>query len=55
MKQRSTNIEKTAKRLVKRITEQEIYGWPPVCVALCYQPARPKKEGATLPSSKQIH
>lgn len=53
MKQRSTNIEKTAKRLVKRITEQEIYGWPPVCVALCYQPVRPKKEEATQTNSDQ--
>lgn len=53
MKQRSINIEKAAKRLVKHITEQEMFGWPPVCVALYYQPVRPKKEEAVQLSCEQ--
>lgn len=44
MKQQSISIEKVTRQLVKKITEQEIYGWPPVCVALCYHPLRPKHE-----------
>lgn len=52
MKQQSIIIEKAAKQLVKHITEQEVYGWPPLCPALCYQPVRPKKKAAQ-PSSEQ--
>lgn len=40
MKRQSVSIEKVAKRLAKHITEQEVYGWPPLCPALysyyCY-------------------
>lgn len=43
MKQQNLGIEKAAKQIVKHITEQELYGWPPLCPALCYQPVRPKK------------
>lgn len=55
MKQRSISIQEATRQLVKKIAEQEIYGWPPVCVALCYQPVRPKtkKEEAAQPSSEQ--
>lgn len=42
MKQQRIIVEKVAMQLVKKITEQEVNGWPPVCVALCYQPLRPK-------------
>lgn len=41
---KNISIEKVAKRLAKHITEQEVYGWPPLCSALYYQPVRPKKE-----------
>ena len=53
MKQRSINIEKAAKRLVKHIAEQEMFGWPPGGGALYYQPVRPKKEEAVQLSSEQ--
>lgn len=46
MKQQNLRIEKVAKQLVKHITEQEAYGWPPRCPAICYQPIRPKKDEA---------
>lgn len=44
MKRQNISIEKAAKQLVKHIADQEVYGWPPLCPALCYQPVRPKKE-----------
>lgn len=44
MKQQRGIIEKVSKQLVKHITEKEVYGWPPLCPALCYQPVRPRKE-----------
>lgn len=44
MKRQNISIEKVAKRLAKHITEQEVYGWPPLCSALYYQPLRPKNE-----------
>ena len=53
MKQQNLGIEKAAKQIVKHITEQELYGWPPLCPALCYQPVRPKKEEAMQPSGEQ--
>lgn len=53
MKRQSVSIEKVAKRLAKHITEQEVYGWPPLCPALYYQPIRPKKEKAAQLNSDQ--
>lgn len=44
MKQQNIIIEKAAKHLVKHIADQEVYGWPPLCPALCYQPVRPRKK-----------
>ncbi len=34
-------LEENAKKLVKRIIDIEMYGWPPVCFGTIYQPARP--------------
>ena len=53
MKRQNISIEKVAKRLAKHITEQEVYGWPPLCPALYYQPIRPKKEKAAQLNSNQ--
>lgn len=53
MKRQNISIEKVAKRLAKHITEQEAYGWPPLCPALYYQPIRPKKEKAAQLNSNQ--
>lgn len=53
MKRQNISIEKVAKRLAKHITEQEVYGWPPLCPALYYQPIRPKKEKAAQLNSDQ--
>lgn len=52
MKQQNIIIEKAAKHLVKHIAEQEMFEWPPVCVALYYQPVRPKKENAAQSDSE---
>lgn len=53
MKRQNISIEKAAKQLVKHIADQEVYGWPPLCPALCYQPVRPKKEKAVQLNSDQ--
>lgn len=53
MKQQSIRIENVAKQVVKHITDQEVYGWPPLCPALYYQPIRPKKEKAAQLNSDQ--
>lgn len=53
MKQQSNRIENVAKQIVKYIAEQELYGWPPLCPALYYQPVRPKKEEVTQLNSDQ--
>lgn len=50
MKKQNLRIEKATKQIVKHIADQEVYGWPPLCPALCYQPVRPKKEKAAQPS-----
>lgn len=44
MKKQIPVIEKVAKKVVRNLVEQEIYGWPPQCAALYYQPARPRKK-----------
>ena len=44
MKKQNLKIEKATKQIVKHIADQEVYGWPPLCPALCYQPVRPKME-----------
>ena len=53
MKQQSNRIENAAKQIVKYIAEKELYGWPPLCPALYYQPVRPKKEEVTQLNSDQ--
>lgn len=53
MKRQNISIEKAAKQLVKHIADQEVYGWPPLCPALYYQPIRPKKEKAAQLNSDQ--
>lgn len=53
MKKQNLRIEKVTKQIAKHITEQEAYGWPPLCPALCYQPVRPKKEKAAQQSREQ--
>ena len=53
MKNQYLSIERVTKKVIKHITEQEVYGWPPLCPALCYQPVRPKKEKAVKLNSDQ--
>lgn len=53
MKQQNIIIEKAAKQLVKHIADQEVYGWPPLCSALYFQPIRPKKGKNAQPSNEQ--
>lgn len=43
MKKQKHIIEKVSKQLVKHIAEKEAYDWPPLCIALYYQPIRPRK------------
>jgi len=50
VKKQNLKIEKATKQIVKHIADQEVYGWPPLCPALCYQPVRPKKEKTERPS-----
>lgn len=55
MKQQNLKIEKATKQIVKHIADQEVYGWPPLCPALCYQPVRPKKEKTERLSYEPTH
>ncbi len=50
MKKQNLRIEKVTKQIIKHIADQEVYGWPPLCPALCYQPVRPKKEKEAQPT-----
>ena len=34
-------LEKLAAKAVNAIIDSEIYGWPPVCFGMFYQPNRP--------------
>lgn len=43
MKQQKSIIEKVTKKIVEDITDVELYGWPPQCAAIYYQPMRPRK------------
>ena len=36
-------LEKLVKKTVTSMIDIEIYGWPPVCIGMIYQPERPKK------------
>lgn len=54
MKQRSTRVEKVTKRLVKYIADQEVYTWPPRCLALYYQPVRPRKNKKEESSGQHV-
>lgn len=43
MKKQNHLIEGVTKRVVKKIIDQEVYGWPPQCATFYYQPFRPKR------------
>lgn len=34
-------IEKLGKKVISNLTTRSLYGWPPECGALIYQPKRP--------------
>ena len=53
MKKQNLRIKRATKQIVKHIAEQEVYGWPPLCPALCYQPVRPKKPKLTQSCGEQ--
>lgn len=44
MKKQKHIIEGVTKRVVKKIVDTEVYGWPPQCGTIYYQPLRPKHE-----------
>lgn len=43
MKKHIHTIEGVTKYIVKKIVDQEIYGWPPQCATIYFQPVRPLK------------
>lgn len=43
MKKQKHIIEGVTKQVVKKIVDQEVYGWPPQCATIYYQPVRPPK------------
>ena len=53
MKKQKLSIERVTKKVIKHITEQEVYGWPPLCPALCYQPVRPQRESKDAPQCNE--
>ncbi len=42
MKKQKKIIEGVTKCVVKKIVDMEVYGWPPQCGTIYYQPLRPK-------------
>ena len=34
-------IEKLGKKVISNLTTRSLYGWPPECAGLIYQPKRP--------------
>lgn len=53
MKKQKHIIEGVAKRVVKKIVDMEVYGWPPQCGTIYYQPLRPKRELEHKKDSKE--
>lgn len=43
MKSKKHIIEDATKHIVKKIVDLEVYGWPPQCGTIYYQPVRPSK------------
>ena len=35
-------LERVVKKAVTSMIDIEIYGWPPVCIGMIYQPERPQ-------------
>lgn len=54
MKNQNHLIEGVTKRVVKKIIDQEVYGWPPQCATFYYQPVRPSKVKKEEPEKKKI-
>lgn len=44
MKKQKHTIEDITKQIIKKIVDQEVYGWPPQCATIYFQPVRPSKE-----------
>ncbi len=44
MKRQKHTIEGMTKHVIKKIVDQEVYGWPPQCATIYFQPVRPSKE-----------
>lgn len=53
MKNQNHLIEGVTKRVVKKIIDQEVYGWPPQCATFYYQPVRPSKVKKEEPEKKK--
>lgn len=43
MKKQKHIIEGVTKRVVNKIVDVEVYGWPPQCGTIYYQPVRPSR------------
>lgn len=41
-------LERMVKKAVTSMIDIEIYGWPPVCIGMIYQPERPQKKPEQL-------
>lgn len=52
MKKQKYIIEDVTKRVVKKIVDLEVYGWPPQCGTIYYQPVRPSKGKREKPMEK---
>lgn len=37
-------IMSTAASVIRKMSDEEYYGWPPVCIGIMYEPVRPKCE-----------
>ena len=44
MKKQKHIIENATKLIARKIVDMEVYGWPPQCGTIYYQPVRPSKE-----------
>lgn len=41
MKKQNSKKNAFVKKMVSKMVEHEVYGWPPECMAVFYQPERP--------------
>jgi len=46
-------LERMVKKAVASIIDIEIYGWPPVCIGMIYQPERPQMKPSKAVSASQ--